>query len=188
MRPTPNRFDSDEGWTFTTATPNAFVATGRKDGDYLTLGFWLVEPDNARGSYSYAPFYAGRDAFDPAHLVGLKGTATYAGPAVGKYVIRDFRSEEARKGIFTASATLTANFDPSNCRRLGPPRLNAAGAISGTVKDFKSADPDHYLGTWNVGLTSALVTVVGPAAARADTTMGWWRLQQRQCLLTLMTT
>ena len=50
-------------WRFTADDAHAMVDTLRKDGDYLTMGFWLVEPDNPRGTYNYSPFYAGRDAF-----------------------------------------------------------------------------------------------------------------------------
>ena len=44
---------------------NAIADTLRKDGDYLTLGFWLVEPDNARGAYSYAPLLRGQRCIRP---------------------------------------------------------------------------------------------------------------------------
>ena len=142
------------------------VDTLRKDGDYLTMGFWLVEPDNARGTYSYSPFYAGRDAFDPVRpkLANLTGTATYAGPAVGKYAIREFRSEEASKGIFTADASLTANFDPVVRMQLTRTEIRFG------VTNFVSAD-DHNLGNWRVNLSAGPV-INGTTGTIAGTPAG----------------
>ena len=154
----PNRFVSDTTeaetgitWRFTADDAHAMVDTSRMDGDYLTMGFWLEEPDNSRGTYNYSPFYAGRDAFNPTNLAPaiLVGTATYAGPAVGKYAIREFRSEEASKGIFTADASLTANFSDAAVGTLGPEM------IKGSVTNFVSAD--HDLGNWRVNLSASPV-------------------------------
>ena len=54
---------SDENWTFIADDHLAQVATKRKDGDYLTLGWWLEIPDAVEGEHEFAPFFAGRDPF-----------------------------------------------------------------------------------------------------------------------------
>jgi hypothetical protein len=151
-------------WRFTADDAHAMVDTPRMDGDYLTMGFWLVEPDDPRGTYNYSPFYAGRDAFNPANLPALVGTATYAGPAVGKYAIREFRSEEASKGIFTADASLTANFDSTPVGSLG------GEMIRGSVTNFVSAD--HDLGNWRVNLSAGPVGTTSLIAGTPNAVSG----------------
>ena len=56
-------------------------------------------------------FFNGMDTYEtgtmpsPAKTAGLTGSATYSGGATGIYV------DGTASGLFTATATLTANFD-----------------------------------------------------------------------------
>ena len=112
---------SDEKWTFIADDHLAQVATKRKDGDYLTLGWWLEIPDAVEGEHEFAPFFAGRDPFtNRKYRVNVTGSAKYSGPAAGKYAFRNRGSDEAYKGVFTAQADLTANFDGMLIATTGP--------------------------------------------------------------------
>ena len=64
---------SDEKWTFIADDHLAQVATKRKDGDYLTLGWWLEIPDAVEGVHEFAPFFAGRDRFTQDNIAGRCG-------------------------------------------------------------------------------------------------------------------
>ena len=156
----PDRFISTEKWSFTADSKDTMVGSPRQDGDYLTLGFWLMEPDDARGNYSYAPYYAGRDVFQVLRIDGLTGKATYAGPAVGKYAVREFRSEEAYKGIFTADASLAVDF-----------KVTGPGTVEGSISNFVSAD-GHNLGDWQVDLMETAINVTPAGPTDGEATLG----------------
>ena len=177
----PNRFISNDDWSFTADSKDTTVGTPRQEGDYLTLGFWLIDPDDARGAYSYAPYYAGRDAFDAERISALAGKATYAGPAAGKYAVRKFRSEEAYKGIFTADASLAVDFD------LGVDNTDGA-SVQGSISNFVSAD-GHNLGDWQVVLTKTDINgtpgIPLVSAAAGEATMGAGVLEVPQMVVTL---
>ena len=65
----------------------------------------------------------------------IVGTATYAGPAAGKYVTKTFEAgvhSDSGVGHFTANANLTAKFGADN----------EAGTIGGSVTGFVLDDTD----------------------------------------------
>ena len=108
--------------------------------DFLKFGWWWTaseDPENVR----FDTFTSG---FIRLHLVGnvetLTGTATYEGPAAGLYVERPSGTGNARKGLFTATVALTADF-------------GAVGTIGGAVSDFR--EDGLSLGAWTVDLMSA---------------------------------
>ena len=94
------------------------------DAEYLYFGFWLHKPDNQDNSHPFAAWAGGADLYvvnDPAcadfpvttsALIPAKiGRARYEGPAAGKYVTRNLAEATSKIGIFTATATLTADFE-----------------------------------------------------------------------------
>ena len=115
------------------------MTTRRKDGDYLTLGWWLEVPNDERGRHQFSPYYAGRDPFTTNAITDLTGSASYEGPAAGKYATRVAGSDTAQKGVFTATANLTAEFDASNM-------------VSGRITDFMDETGSPLVGNWNVVL------------------------------------
>ena len=86
------------------------------DSEYLTLGWWLNKQDADDGTYRFDAFSSGNGfaARETANNTGdraLAGTATYSGAAVGKYAMASTSGDYHEGGHFTASATLTADFD-----------------------------------------------------------------------------
>ena len=82
------------------------------DSDYLTFGVWMIAQDGPATSGYIRPIaMAGADAFGSDELAALKGSAKYEGEATGYYATRAAGSVEAESGRFTATATVTANFD-----------------------------------------------------------------------------
>ena len=129
----------DGNWQF---TPAADSMVSVPDQDWMVYGAWMTTPDNMAGPHRIGAFYNGFDVytpgqnFDATHADGLHGTAEYNGGATGVYV------DGMDSGLFTATATLTANFD-----------VNGNGAsdtgdymISGRIHDFRGAD-GLYLGS-----------------------------------------
>ena len=96
-------------WSFT-PDPGAMITV--PDQDWMAYGAWLTTPDNPRGFHRLGVFFNGMDPWTPAadsldatNAAGLRGSATYSGGATGIYV------DGTDSGLFTARATLTADFD-----------------------------------------------------------------------------
>ena len=96
-------------WTFT-PDPDAMITV--PDQDWMAYGAWLTTPDDDAGDHRIGVFFNGFDAYTPAadsldaeNEAGLRGSATYSGGATGVYV------DGVDSGLFTADATLTADFD-----------------------------------------------------------------------------
>lgn len=126
-------------WQFTPG-PNAMVSV--PDQDWMVYGAWMTTPDNTAGPHRIGRFYNGFDVyaagdnFDATNDAGVHGTAKYDGGAAGIYV------DGTESGLFTATATLTANFD-----------VNGNGtaddgdySISGRIHDFRGTN-GVYLGS-----------------------------------------
>ena len=91
-------------------------------------------------------------------------SARYTGSAVGKYAERDIGTDTARKGLFTATAELEANFEDD--------------MIKGTITDF--VDDSGMPRPWHVVLeetamieTSAFAWVTSGEADGQDWTGTW---------------
>ena len=97
----------------------------------------------------------------------LQGTATYSGPAAGKYVI-DPQIGDASAGDFTATATLEVDFgDDSD-----------PGRVTGTVDGFV-ANGDQV--PWSVELRTAGIAADGAIAARGnDTARTVWSIDGQE--------
>jgi hypothetical protein len=110
-------------WKFVATNSGRNVAERRQDADYLMLGWWVEEPVSATGDIRFGRFFAGSDPYTADQVAGLTGSATYVGPAVGKWATRVEESDTANKGVFSATADLTAVFGD-------------ADTVSGQVRDF----------------------------------------------------
>ena len=113
------------------------------DQDWMVYGAWMTTPDVAAGTHRIGVLANGFDPYEGAAGVfaagGLTGTATYSGGAAGVYV-----NDSTASGLFTANATLTANFDVN-----GNGAVDAAAndyTIAGRIDDFRGTD-GNFLGT-----------------------------------------
>ncbi len=116
------------------------------DTDYLHFGWWTeVDKD---GDVAFQTFAGGSQEITNNNLSALQGTATYKGPAAGRYAVKTFNSnstlDSIRHGEFTAAAELTASFGGDDIA------VNDQNSISGTVTDFASRSDD--LSAWSVDL------------------------------------
>ena len=128
-------------WTFT-PDPGAMVTV--PDQDWMVYGAWLTTPDNGTGNHRFGVVFNGLDIYafnatanlDATLDAGFRGSAEYKGGATGVYV------DDDTSGLFTADATLTANFDKNS---------NATDdtgdyQISGRIDNFRGTD-GIYLGS-----------------------------------------
>ena len=147
------------GWTFVPAEDATVL---RPDGAYRYFGWWLRE---AGEDYSVGAFHGGVGgaAGDFADLPRLQGTATYVGPAAGKFVV-DPQIGETSAGDFTARATLQVDFgDDSDL-----------GRVTGTVDNFTASGESV---PWSVALQSAGIGADGSISARGgDTARTVWSI------------
>ena len=116
-------------------------------------------------------------------IEGANDSARYAGSAVGKYAERDIGTDTARKGLFTATANLEANFA-------------AVDMIKGTITDF--VDDSGMRRPWHVVLGESMIddqcvhrayerrsgrsgldTVLGTASSTAEATSSSTEAQRR---------
>ena len=168
--------------------------------DYLYFGYWLHKPDNPGSPHRFSVLSGGSDPFmvrgtddprtnpatplpDPYSIVhALAGTARYSGPAAGKYVTQDLQNSTAMIGVFTATASLTADFDAdaswmepddttpldttsNNPNASTPTDIANAGMVSGAISDFMDMNGDEL--EWHITLNSAGLGAIGQASARS---------------------
>ena len=153
-------------WTF---EPSPGAMAIQKDTNYSYFGWWLREkPD---GSYTPSVFYGHNTGHSLADSLvfpsSQTGTATYSGPAVGKFAIAGFPNTG---GHFTADARLSVDFEG------GVKSNNDAGAVEGAVTNFMvggaempwrvdfSSIPVGQFGDFNGGHGSATWTIDGVAS------------------------
>ena len=122
------QLDGQGSWEFT-PDPDAMVTV--PDQDWMVFGAWLTTPDGGTGEHRLGVFYTGMDEYAYGNGSQLTGSATYNGSAAGTYV------DGADSGLFTARATLMANF-------------NVAGTandnmLSGRIDNFRGTD-GNFLG------------------------------------------
>ena len=182
--------------TFTPGDTSDMVRV--QDSDYLRLGFWLNKPSSPSATHNFSTFAGGSgDAFSIDMLQiaddvanGLAGRARYSGVAAGKYVFRNLGANLNYNGIFTATATLAANFD----REGGPDGVLGTGMIGdadtvdaddiaaglkGSIENFMDENGDG-LGNWKVTLSHDLFNrdddsgndAFGDGAATTTATIG----------------
>ena len=110
---------------FVNSTSVLFPSAEVPKVNYLSLGSWLFVPESIAdfGAFRSGIFAGGDDAFVGANLIGLAGTARYAGKATGMYaetVVPDIDT-------FSADVELMADFGSGS----------ENGMISGSVSNFE---------------------------------------------------
>ena len=114
-------------WVF---DPNDGAMAQQADSSYSNFGWWWRIAAN--GNYDLDVFHGNHDG-RPLTELGfdtLTDTATYVGPAAGKFAISpQLPGREVMGGHFTATATLTADFEEGT-----------EGEITGSVHDFMQDD------------------------------------------------
>ena len=127
-------------------TPDSITATyDEADASYVYFGWWLHKPDGNTRTHMVEAFAGGNQPSEA--VTDVTGTATYMGPAAGKYVTKSFTAgdlTDAQVGHFDATATLTANFDPALAGDV------PENSIVGSVTDFEQ--DGESLGNWTVTL------------------------------------
>ncbi len=108
------------------------------DGQYMWFGWWAeqtvehtVTPDGEHTTDIWK-FEANHGGNAVTGVGDATGTATYRGPAAGRYAVYEPDTGDSGIGSFTASATLQADFDA------------ATNTVSGTITGF-SNDPSWSL-------------------------------------------
>ena len=134
-------------WKF---VPAAGAEVPDPDTEYQYFGWWLRQTDDAA---AIGTFHAGEGSAsnELQNLQALQGTATYRGPAVGKFAIQP-RIGEASAGDFAATVTLEVDFGDGT----------DLGTVTGNVGDFTANGETN---TWSVALGSARIGADGSIAA-----------------------
>ncbi len=146
---------------------DAGAMTSPPDTAYLYYGWWVSkddedEPTAASAFASEVNDVEGGTAI--AGFTGLRGSATYAGHAAGKFAIHRTADGSNNGGHFTADATLEAKF--------GDATVDGAG-IKGTIDNFRLNDGSEDPG-WSVALSRNDWTDAGafaPPATRTESTV-----------------
>ena len=115
-----------------------------EDPNHLVLAYWLIvfRDENTGGvtGYNLGASASGNDPYEFRHLTGLKGTATYEGPATGLYIMREYFAAPVYSDYFNAKAILTAEFGDESM----------PGTISGTISEGMT-DGGYYLPEVSLG-------------------------------------
>ena len=139
------------------------------DADWLAFGIWEAVPDSPTlaNPGRLRPFVGGNApvyTFAQVSAAGMRGTATYNGNAVGQYATRDQGSHLAEMGYFTATATVTANFDADSTPLTAA--VDGFGlAVSGSITNFVDGDGNPLAG-WRVNLNGGGM-ITGPDGSGA---------------------
>jgi hypothetical protein len=148
-------YTSPDQWTF---MPELNSTAWRNDTEFLRFGWWMQEPNSPDGGYKFEYFAHGNDY---EYQTVTPGKATYNGRAAGKYVVQEIVDGGViggEAGRFTAAATLTANFGPTN-------------TISGTIERFVSDNDKVDVSKWEVTLhqkTLADLQAAFPVGSQLD--------------------
>ncbi len=139
-------------WVFKATTPGADVTP--PDDDYLVFGFWKQTPKgnlNARPVVLEA-FYAGSDPFEADNVVGLSGSATYNGNAVGRYASRAAAATTTTRGDFTATVALSVEFGNDSSQ---------TGTVRGGLSGFADPGDTDIPAAFSSGITLPLANISG---------------------------
>ena len=136
-------------WTF---TPKALaegadhytVKGVNLDVDYMYFGHWMQTPEDSDGDYEFQTFFGGNALTTVETLqASLLGTATYEGPAAGRYLLKtleqDGTTDSASMGQFTAATKLTASFGGTSVAD------DNKFSIKGEVGNFMMEDGTAFL-------------------------------------------
>ena len=127
------------------------------DGQYMWFGVWARQtvrldapPDQPTELWRFEAHHGGHVV---TTLTDATGSATYRGPAAGRYAVYEPDTGESGIGSFTASATLQADFD--------------ANTVSGTITGFSNDSG------WSLALKRSAITGGG---AGVDTAGVAWTI------------
>jgi hypothetical protein len=118
------------------------------DVDHLVFGWW-TKVDEDDDSVAFRTFSDGTQAYDVTDIGDLEGTATYEGPAAGRYAVKTFtgnaKINSIRTGEFTATAELMATFGGNDVA------VSQQDQISGRIHTFMDENDDQLLGELALG-------------------------------------
>ena len=128
------------------------------DAHYMWFGWWAEQTVEHTADEHTADIWA----FEAAHggtnavttLAEATGSATYRGPAAGRYAVYEPDTGDSGIGSFTASATLQADFGDGT----------TTGTVSGTITGFSNDS------SWSLGLKRG--TITGGTTGNDGTTVG----------------
>ncbi len=147
---TADALDLGGTWTFKPDNPSANVM----DGNAVQYGWWTN--DLGKTATEVARVYYGPKDMNAFEYAG-GGTATYKGSAVGQYAVHRGAGAENDSGMFTADATLNADFGTD-------------AEISGMIDGFMGAD--GMARDWMVELRAATIATGAWADGMTVWTMG----------------
>ena len=143
----------NRGNTFFFAGPWAFIPSSGTtkvfvpDAQYMWFGWWARQTPGGDPTWAFQAKHGGATGAALTDVDDVTGTATYRGTAAGRYAVYQPVGGPSSTGSFTASASLTANFDTDS--------------VSGSITGF-SNDPD-----WSVTLKPGAIS--GGAAGNDGT-------------------
>ena len=164
-----------------TSTTNALaseqVVLERPDTSYTVMGYWMDEEGDSYNIDTFATArYGPRDSTGLTENIGqLAGTATYAGDAVGVYVMNkgDETNLDLHDGEFQATVSLQANFGTSNASS-----NDNAFTVNGTITSFESVTrSDDDLSAWTLDLNQSSVNNSDGSFSGTTTGEGNWQGQ-----------
>ena len=133
MTDSMGKLTTSNGWRFTADAQNSATVKVADTG-YAYFGWWLNKPKDNTDDHDVEVFAGGTAEHEALLTKGIVGTATYAGPAAGKYVTKTFSAgaqTDAGVGHFTANANLTAKFGTATDDDVG----TIGGSVTGFVLD-----------------------------------------------------
>ena len=146
-------FGPADAWAFIPSSGTVQIVV--PDAEYMWFGVWARQtvrlddptPDQPTEKWAFEANHGGTNRV--SDLSAATGSATYQGPAAGRYAVYEPDTGDSSIGSFTASATLQADFDatPDN-------------TVSGMITGF-SNDPG-----WSLALKRG--TITGGTVARTD--------------------
>ena len=84
-----------ETWRFSTSASGLTQGLPQdQDTEYLYFGMWLYEPDAVTAAYEFKWIAGGGETLSESQYDDLTGTATFDGPAVGKYALINQAGQE----------------------------------------------------------------------------------------------
>ena len=148
MTDADGKLEAAENWRFTPKSP--LDATVKDPDDaYAYFGWWLNKPKANDGTHDVEVFAGATSDHEGDVNNEIVGSASYMGPAAGKYVTKSFTAgvhSESSVGHFTATANLTAKFGADD----------AAGTVGGMVNGFEL--DDGKTPNWAVTLEDATLS------------------------------
>ena len=167
------KYTAEGDWTF---TPNDRQGTVKvQDPDYIRFGWWQNTPDKAGAdgiyTYTFQTFSGGSEAFAGA-VRDVDGTATYKGPAAGRYVTQDPFAGTANAGSFTAKAELVADFDMAADGTSNGPSIS--GKVANFIADGQGVGWEVKLLPINHSDASFMGGMVEAKILSAKTDVGSW--------------